>query len=171
MVILQTMGWFLENPNHGYYYNQHSHRLVYTCRKSPPLNLFVFVIAVKWKAIKLVPATEKWSFLLNLTAPHRWTQKLIFASWILIPYSHYESKCGHFPGVGKPTGINSLQQKYFIWTCPCFLFIMSCVLTDSSSIITLRYIMSNRWYLLTEKLTSSMMKLVRISRNRSKRSL
>ena len=57
MVILQTMGWFLENPNHGYYYNQHSHRLVHTCRKSPPLNLFVFVIAVKWKAIKLVPAT------------------------------------------------------------------------------------------------------------------
>ena len=26
MVILQTMGWFLENPNHGYFYNQHSHR-------------------------------------------------------------------------------------------------------------------------------------------------
>ena len=51
MVILQTMGWFLENPNHGYFYNQHSHRLVHTCRKSPPLNLFVFVIAVKWKAI------------------------------------------------------------------------------------------------------------------------
>ena len=45
------MGWFLENPNHGYFYNQHSHRLVHTCRKSPPLNLFVFVIAVKWKAI------------------------------------------------------------------------------------------------------------------------
>ena len=57
MVILQTMGWFLENPNHGYYYNQPSHRLVHTCRKSPPLNLFVFVITVKWKAIKLVPAT------------------------------------------------------------------------------------------------------------------
>ena len=47
----------MENPNHGYFYNQHSHRLVHTCRKSPPLNLFVFVIAVKYKSNKLVPAT------------------------------------------------------------------------------------------------------------------
>ena len=30
---------------------------MHTCWKSPSLNLFVFVIAVKWKAIKLVPAT------------------------------------------------------------------------------------------------------------------
>ena len=44
-------GLILGKPNHGYFYNQHSHRLVHTCRTSPPLNLFVFVIAVKWKAI------------------------------------------------------------------------------------------------------------------------
>ena len=42
MVILQTMGWFLENPNHGYFYNQHSHRLVlmslHTCYLSLPFS-------------------------------------------------------------------------------------------------------------------------------------
>ena len=34
------MGWFLENPNHGYFYNQHSHRLMlislHTCCLSLP---------------------------------------------------------------------------------------------------------------------------------------
>ena len=27
-----------KTPNHGYFYNQHSHRLVHTCRKSPILH-------------------------------------------------------------------------------------------------------------------------------------
>ena len=40
MVILQTMGWFLENLNHGYFYNKHSHRLMlislHTCCLSLP---------------------------------------------------------------------------------------------------------------------------------------
>ena len=52
MVILQTMGWFLENPNHGYYYNQHSHRLVHTCRKSPSLN-WSYNNTTRWKANKV----------------------------------------------------------------------------------------------------------------------
>ena len=56
MVILQTMGWFLENPNHGYYYNQHSHRLVHTCRKSPPLN-WSYNNTTRWKANKVAWAT------------------------------------------------------------------------------------------------------------------
>ena len=56
MVILQTMGWFLKNPNHGYFYNQHSHRLVHTCRKSPSLN-WSYNNTMKWKANKVAPVT------------------------------------------------------------------------------------------------------------------
>ena len=75
MVILQTMDWFLENPNHGYYYNQHSPRLVYTCRKSPSLN-WSYNNTTRWKANKVAPVTysheiwivwEIWQYVLYLT--------------------------------------------------------------------------------------------------------
>ena len=57
---LQTMGWFLESPNPGYFYNKHSHRLVlislHTCRKSPSLN-WSYNNTTKWKANKVAPIT------------------------------------------------------------------------------------------------------------------
>ena len=57
--------WIWSDCSHGYFVRfPHTWLMsLHTCWKSPSLNwtynnrLFVFVIAVKWKAIKLVPAT------------------------------------------------------------------------------------------------------------------
>ena len=71
MVILQTMGWFLENPNRGCFYNRHSHTLVHTCWNSPILH-WSYNNTMKWKVNKVAPVTFTWhkhvylSFKLNL---------------------------------------------------------------------------------------------------------
>ena len=59
MVFLPTMGWW-KNPNHGYFYNQHSHRLVLISLHTCCLSLSFIrdnKSSMKWKAIKLVLAT------------------------------------------------------------------------------------------------------------------
>ena len=82
MVILQTMGWFLENPNHGYFYNQHSHRLVHTCRKSPSLN-WSYNNTTRWKANKVAPIT--------LISYYGIWNKLLYEWFILLWFSRYNS--------------------------------------------------------------------------------
>ena len=80
MVILQTMGWFLENPNHGYFYNQLSHTLVHTCWKSPILH-WSYNNTTRWKVNKVAPITFR---------PVFHSQSM----GIFVPLEWYQSKLG-----------------------------------------------------------------------------